>query len=106
MNLQATVAIVGGGMIGASIAYNLVEKGVNGVVLLEKGKLGSGSTTASLGGFRHQFSNELSIKLSKESVRVIENFKNLTGYDPLMTKDGYLFISSNENSLAQLKKNR
>ena len=106
MNSVATVAIVGGGIIGASIAYNLFEKGVSGVVLLEKGKLGSGSTTASLGGFTQQISNVLSIKLIKESVKVIENFKDLTGYDPLMTKDGYLFISSNEKSLAQLKKNR
>ena len=105
--MRKQVAIVGGGIVGASIAYNLAAKGVKEVVLLEKAsKFGTGTTSASLGGFRHQFSNELSIKLSKESIKIIENFESLTGYDPLATRDGYLFIASTEKSLAQLKKNR
>jgi sarcosine oxidase, subunit beta len=103
---KASVAIIGGGIIGASIAYNLSKDGVDGVVLLDKSRFGSGSTSASLGGFRHQFSNELSIKLSKESIKIIEGFKSLTSYDPLVNKDGYLFIASREESFEQLKKNR
>ena len=102
---KASVAIIGGGIIGASIAYNLSVKGIDDVVLFEKSKFGSGSTQAALGGFRHQFSNELSIRLSKESIKIIERFKDLTGYDPLVKKDGYLFIASTEESLKQLKKN-
>jgi len=103
---EASIAIIGGGIIGTSVAYNLANKGIEDIVLLEKSKFGSGSTQAALGGFRHQFSNELSIKLSKESIKTIEKFKELTGYDPLAKKDGYLFIASREESLAQLKKNR
>src|SRR6202043_2933538 len=103
---HASIAIIGGGIIGASIAYNLAKRGVSGVVLLEKAKFGSGSTSAALGGFRHQFSNELSIRLSKESIKIIESFKDLTGYDPLVKKDGYLFIASREESFSQLKRNR
>jgi sarcosine oxidase subunit beta len=105
LNPKASVAIIGGGIVGASIAYNLSKRGAAGVVVLERSKFGSGSTSASLGGYRHQFSNELSIKLSKESIRIIEKFKGLTGYDTLATRDGYLFIASNEESLAQLKRN-
>lgn len=106
MKSEVSIAIIGGGVIGASIAYNLTKIGVRKVVLLEKSKFGSGSTSASLGGFRHQFSNELSIKLSKESIKIIESFKELTGYDPLAKKDGYVFIASTEKSFEQLKKNR
>ena len=105
MKAEASIAIIGGGIIGASIAYNLSKRGAESVVVLEKSKFGAGSTSASLGGYRHQFSNALSIKLSKESIKIIENFKNLTDYDPLSTRDGYLFIASMEGSLAQLKRN-
>ena len=103
---RTSVAIIGGGIVGASITYNLTCKGIKDVLLLERGRFGGGSTSASLGGFRHQFSNELSIELSKESIKIIENFQRLTGYDPLVKKDGYLFIASTEQSFAQLEKNR
>ena len=105
MKSEYSVAIIGGGIVGTSIAYNLSRQGIDGVIVLERAKFGSGSTSASLGGYRHQFSNELSIRLSKESIKIIENFKNLTGYDPLSTRDGYLFVASSEQSLAQLRRN-
>jgi sarcosine oxidase subunit beta len=103
---SASVAIIGGGIIGASIGYNLAAAGVKDVVILDKSKAGAGSTSASLGGFRYQFSSELSVRLSQRSVAIIERFEELTGYDPLVRHDGYLFIASTENSFSQLKKNR
>lgn len=106
MRDSASVVIIGAGIIGASVAFSLAKKGWNDVVVLDKGRAGSGSTAASLGGFRHQFSNELSVKLSLESVKTIETFERDTGYAPMVKHDGYLFIASSENSFAQLKKNR
>jgi sarcosine oxidase, subunit beta len=103
---SASVAIIGGGIVGASIGYNLAMAGIRDVVILDKSKAGAGSTSASLGGFRFQFSSDLSIKLSQRSVGIIENFEELTGYDPLVRHDGYLFIASTESSFGQLKKNR
>ncbi len=100
------MAIIGGGIIGASIAYNLAMHGVKDVVILDKSKAGTGSTSASLGGFRHQFSTELSVRLSLRSVRIIKIFKDLTGYDPLVRRDGYVFIASRASSFEQLKKDR
>jgi len=100
------VAIIGGGIIGASIAYNLAMHGVKDVVILDKSKAGAGSTSASLGGFRYQFSTELSVRLSQRSVGIIEKFKDLMGYDPLVRRDGYVFIASRPSSFEQLKKNR
>lgn len=106
MRPSTSVAIIGGGIVGASIGYNLAAKGVKGVVILERSRAGTGSTSASLGGFRHQFSSELSIRLSQRSVEIIDRFEELTGYDPLVRHDGYLFIASTESSFGQLKKNR
>jgi len=103
---SASVAIIGGGIIGASIAYNLAIDGVKDVVILDKSKAGTGSTSASLGGFRYQFSTELSVRLSQRSIGIIEKFKDLTGYDPLVRKDGYVFIASRPSSFEQLKKGR
>ena len=100
------MAIIGGGIIGASIAYNLAMDGVKDVIILDKSKAGTGSTFASLGGFRYQFSTELSVRLSQRSIGIIEKFKELTGYDPLVRKDGYLFIASRPSSFEQLKKDR
>ena len=55
---RAAVVIVGGGVIGTSIAFHLGEAGVEDVVLLERGELGSGSTSKGAGGVRAMFSDE------------------------------------------------
>ena len=49
---RADVVIVGGGIIGASIAYHLAARGVRDVVVLEREQLGGGSTTRNAGGVR------------------------------------------------------
>jgi sarcosine oxidase subunit beta len=106
MKERVSVAIIGGGIIGSSIAYNLAAKGIHEVAVLDKGKAGAGSTAASLGGFRHQFSSQLSIELSKRSVKILEEFRDLTRYDPLIKRDGYVFVASTNSSMTQLKKDR
>jgi sarcosine oxidase, subunit beta len=100
---EASVAIIGGGIIGASLAYNLAINGVKNVVVLERSKAGTGTTAASLGGFRHQFSNELSVRLSQRSIKIIEKFQELTGYDPLVRHDGYVFLAASEISYQRLR---
>jgi len=65
---KAEVAIIGGGIIGASISYYLTKSGEKDVVLFDMGRAGGGSTSAALGGFRHQFSSELSVRMSLESI--------------------------------------
>ncbi len=105
--LNASVAIIGGGIIGASAAYNLANfQGIKDVVVLEKSQIGSGSTRASLGGFRYQFSNELGVRLSLESIEILDGFEKQFGYDPLIKRDGYVFIASKESSITQLKANQ
>src|SRR5215217_1719247 len=56
---SAEVVIVGGGVMGASVAYHLTTLGVTDILLLERNELASGSTSKSAGGIRAQFADEL-----------------------------------------------
>jgi sarcosine oxidase subunit beta len=105
--LKEPVVIIGGGIIGVSVAYNLASlNSIGNIMVFEKARLGSGSTSASLGGFRHQFSSETAIKLSIESTKILETFEESFGYDPLIKHDGYCFVASKERSIDQLERNR
>ena len=69
------MVIVGGGAVGVSAAYHLAEAGAGRVLLLERADaVGTGSTGACAGGFRHQFSSRINIELSLASVPMILGF--------------------------------
>jgi len=94
MEKTAEIVIVGGGIIGASIAFHLALKGAKGVVLLEKGMLGEGATAKCVGGIRTQFSTEINIRFSLESLKTWDHFADLTGVDLGFKKVGYLFLAT------------
>ncbi len=97
---RADVVIVGGGVIGASIAYHLAARGVRDVVVLERDHLGSGSTTRNAGGVRLQFSTEINVRLSLRSLPRIERFQEEMGVDPHLRQVGYLFLITEEHDVA------
>jgi sarcosine oxidase subunit beta len=97
---RADVVIVGGGIIGASIAYHLAARGVRNVVVLEREQLGSGSTTRNAGGVRLQFSTEINVRLSLRSLPRIERFQEEMGVDPHLRQVGYLFLITEERDVA------
>ncbi len=101
----AEVVIIGGGVVGLSIAYHLGEMGYGDVVVLEKDHIGFGSTGKCAGGIRQQFSTELNIKLSMESVKFFENFEKITGISADFHQNGYLLLAINENEFNCLRKN-
>jgi len=94
MEKQAEVVIIGGGIVGASIAYHLGKRGMHPVVLLEKERLGEGSTGRCLGGIRYQFSTPINIRFSLESFRAFQTFPEELGVDPEFKRIGYLFLAS------------
>ena len=96
MDRTADVVIIGGGVIGASIAYHLALKNAGKIVLLEKGQLGEGSTSRCAGGIRTQFTTEINIRFSLESLKTFERFKEEFGIDPEFRRIGYLFLATTE----------
>jgi len=100
MKSTADVVIIGGGCMGASVAWHLAERGVTDVVLVEReALLGSGSTGRNAGGVRHQFSSEANIRLSAESIGVIERFRDEVGAEIDFHQDGYLFLLSSPGAV-------
>jgi sarcosine oxidase subunit beta len=102
----AEVVIVGGGVMGASAAHHLAQRGVKDVVLLERGPFfGQGATGKCAGGVRHQFATEVNIRLSLASLKMLEDFEAETGQAIDLRWCGYLFVLTREDDAAAFRKN-
>ncbi|HKY50700.1 MAG TPA: FAD-binding oxidoreductase [Candidatus Limnocylindria bacterium] len=100
----ASTVIVGGGVVGCAAAFFLVERGEPDVVLIERGRLGQGTSKGGLGGIRHQFDDELDVQLSKLATDFWRTFEDRTGARHDFQQRGYLFIAGTPEGLAQLEK--
>ena len=102
----ADIVIVGGGVMGASAAYHLAKHGMKNIVLLEKEEFfGTGATGRCAGGVRYQFSTEINVRLSLESLPMLECFKEETGQDVSYRRCGYLLIATNEEDATSFRHN-
>ena len=91
--------VVGGGVVGCSIAYHLALRGAQ-VVVVERETLGSQSTGRCAGGVRRQFSSLPNVVLQQLSVRMLAGLEAETGVDPEFRHIGYLFVLTREDDLA------
>jgi FAD-dependent oxidoreductase domain-containing protein 1 len=107
------VAIVGGGVVGSSVAYHLKKHGYKGRIgIVERDTTYQNTCTArSLGGIRQQFSTPENIALSTFGLNFIRNLKNEFGPDADVgfKEQGYLILASatgtdtlNENHQTQI----
>jgi sarcosine oxidase subunit beta len=96
---RADVLVVGGGVIGTSIAFHLAEAGVE-VVLAERGELASGSTSRAAGGVRAQFSDPLNIVLGLRSIEAFADFGRRPGWEIDLRQVGYLFLLDRPEDVA------
>src|ERR1043165_8371040 len=91
----AEVVIVGGGIIGSSIAFHLTAAGCKDVLILEReSSQGKASTGKSMGGVRAQFSTPVNIQMSLYSVPFYAEFDKLLGYPCSYRPQGYLFCAT------------
>ena len=92
--------VIGGGVMGASILYNLAARGVTDSVLLERDTLGSGSTGRSSGAIRMHYSTEVNARLAWESLHVFRNWQDAIGGDgdPGFVETGYMVIAPDRES--------
>jgi sarcosine oxidase subunit beta len=103
----AEVVILGSGVIGASIAWHLAERGCRDVLVLDRAAGPAlGSTARATGGFRAQFASEVNIRLSLLSREKLRRFPDEVGADPGYRPRGYLFLAADEDQLAALREIR
>jgi glycine/D-amino acid oxidase-like deaminating enzyme len=105
MEKTADVVIIGGGIVGLSVAYYLALKKAGRIVLFEKGQVGEGSTSRCVGGIRTQFSTEINIRFSLESLKVFEQFQEEFGINPEFKRIGYLFLATTDGEMKIFKEN-
>ncbi|NVI92839.1 FAD-binding oxidoreductase [Actinomadura sp. BRA 177] len=104
MQTEADVVVIGGGVMGTSIAFHLAEGGVRDVVLVERDELGSGSTCKAAGGVRAQFSDEVNIRLGARSLEAFARFGERPGQEIDLHRVGYLFLLSRPDEVASFER--
>src|SRR5437016_12973045 len=102
----ADVVIIGGGIVGSSIAYHLTAAGCRNVLVIERESAqGKGSTGKSMGGVRAQFSTPVNIQMSLYSILFYASFDERLGYPSDYRPQGYLFCATNDAQMAYLRTN-
>lgn len=105
MAKTAEIVIIGGGIIGVSIAYYLGKMGARRVLLFEKNLIGEGSTGLCAGRIRRQWSTEINMQFAMKAFEIYQHFEEefdaLAEFHPI----GYLFLANDEAELNTFKKN-
>ena len=102
----AEVVIIGGGIVGSSIAYHLTAAGCKNVLVIERESAqGKGSTGKSMGGVRAQFSTPVNIQMSLYSIPFYAAFDQALGYPCGYRDQGYLFCATSDQHMAHLRTN-
>lgn len=101
------MVVLGAGVMGASVAWHLVSRGVTHVLLLDRGPCpGAGSTARATGGFRAQFATPINVCLSLLTRAKLRTFAEETGVNPGYAPHGYLWLARTEQELATLAEAR
>ncbi len=102
----ADIVLIGGGIVGSSIAYHLVAAGCKNVLVIERESAqGKGSTGKSMGGVRAQFSTSVNIQMSLYSIPFYASFEERLGYPCDYRPQGYLFCATTDKHMAYLRPN-
>ncbi len=104
--MQAEIVIIGGGIVGSSIAWHLTRAGCRDVLVLERESAqGKGSTGKSMGGVRAQFSTPVNIQMSLYSIPFYARFEETLGHPADYRAQGYLFCATSDAHMSYLRAN-
>jgi sarcosine oxidase subunit beta len=99
------LAIVGGGVMGLGIAYQLSKRGFKDIVVLERGYLAQGASGRNGGGVRMQWSTEQNVRLMQESIELCRGFAQEIGVNVWFRQGGYLFLAKHQREVAIMQRN-
>jgi len=105
MKKKYDVVIVGGGVQGLSLAYNLARGGLHRVAVLEKSYIGSGASGRNGEMIRSAFASEEWIRLFDKSLRIWETLSSELDFNVMFTRNGYLVLASTSEEMAACQNN-
>ena len=101
---NATAVIIGGGVIGSSVAYHLAKIGWNNVVLLERSQFSCGTTWHAAGLIGTMRANESHAELAQYSMSVLADIEKESGQSTGFKQVGSLSIAHSEGRFEELKR--
>jgi len=103
LSLESEAVVIGGGIVGLSTAYYLAKRGIT-VIILEKGYVGSGSSTRNASHFRVHFSSRENTMYAVRAVKKLKSLRRELGWNPLIMEGGYLWLMRSEESLREYER--
>jgi glycine cleavage system aminomethyltransferase T/glycine/D-amino acid oxidase-like deaminating enzyme len=101
---RARVVIVGGGIVGCSVAYHLAELGWTDVVLLEQGQLSCGTTWHAAGIVGQLRTHSSLTRLMLDSSRLYADLESITGQGTGWNQSGALWVAASADRMVQLRR--
>ncbi|WP_347469426.1 NAD(P)/FAD-dependent oxidoreductase [Burkholderia stagnalis] len=98
--------VIGAGVIGASVAHHLASLGAGSVLVLERGMIGTGTTSQSSGLLRTHYSVRQNVELARASWWAFNNFAEYVGDDEAscgLVKCGYMICAPDGDKLEPLR---
>lgn len=101
---KAKIVIIGGGILGLSLAWNLAQRGETDIVVLEKGYLCAGASGRNGGGVRMQWGTPTLITLAQRSIELMKRFARDMGINVWFRQGGYLFLAKSDSVVSKLER--
>ena len=103
MRDRAEIVVVGAGIMGLAIAYNLALLGTTDVLVVDRGYLCGGASGRNGGGIRAQWSSEANVRLMQESIKMCRDFATKMRINVWLRQGGYLFVVRSEEKRRSLE---